>query len=156
MKILIVFYSRRGTTKRLAENLASRLGADLEELEDKENRQGFWALLKASRDALRKKKTIISPVKYSPTDYDLVVIGSPTWAGAPACALNTYLHEQRDNIKRAAFFVTQGSSGGDKVISRLIEASGVPAVATLLLNSPEALSETATSKIEAFIKALQK
>lgn len=156
MKILIVFYSRRGTTKRLAENLASRLGADLEELEDKENRQGFWALLKASRDALRKKQTIISPVKYSPTDYDLVVIGSPTWAGAPACALNTYLYEQKDNIKKAAFFVTQGSSGGDKVISRLIEASSVPVVATMLLNSSEVLGETATNKIEAFIETLQK
>jgi flavodoxin len=41
-KILVVYYSRTGVTKKLAENIAKELHADGEELVDIKKRKGLW------------------------------------------------------------------------------------------------------------------
>ena len=45
-----------------------------------ENRAGIIGYLFAGRDAVRKKLTKLKPLKFNPTDYDLVIIGTPIWA----------------------------------------------------------------------------
>ena len=41
MKILIAYYSKTGNTERVAKDLASQLGADLEKVIDRKNRKGI-------------------------------------------------------------------------------------------------------------------
>lgn len=54
MKSLVVFYSRTGNTRRVAEMIAGEMKADLQELVDKKSRKGPIALLRAGRDAIKK------------------------------------------------------------------------------------------------------
>lgn len=105
MKTLVVFYSRSGTTKRVAQEVAKALNADIDELIDKKSRKGFLGFLRAGYDATRGKTTEIEFEK-DPYDYDLVIVGTPIWNGRVTPAIRTYLLQNREKIKNAAFFST--------------------------------------------------
>lgn len=156
MKTLVVFYSRTGLTKKVAEKLALILSADLEELSDQENRSGAIGYLKSGRDAMKKKLALISPLKYNPNDYDLVIIGTPTWAFNMACAIRTYLVEQKGKMKKIAFFATHGSDGAERAIKNMADLSGETPVATLTITSREAMKEDYNNKLDFFISELNK
>jgi menaquinone-dependent protoporphyrinogen IX oxidase len=81
-KILVVYYSRTGTTRSLAAGLAKALGADLEEICDCSNREGLDGYLRSLVDAFHKRQVEIVPAGLDVSAYDLVVIGSPVWAGS--------------------------------------------------------------------------
>ncbi len=53
MKTLVVYYSRTGNTKLIGDELAAVLGADVEELKDRDDRSGRMGYIRAGRDALR-------------------------------------------------------------------------------------------------------
>ena len=87
MKILIVYYSRTGTTKKIAEELSKNFNADLEEIVDKKNRAGAIGWVMSGRDNIKKALTEIEEVKNDPSQYDLVIFGSPNWVGTIAPAI---------------------------------------------------------------------
>ena len=45
MKVLVVYYSRTGNTKFVAEAIAQSLEADIEEIKDGKNRMGVFGFL---------------------------------------------------------------------------------------------------------------
>ncbi len=53
------------------------------------------------------KETEISPTQKSPVDYDLIVLGSPIWAGKPTPAITTYVKKNSLAGKKVAFFFVQ-------------------------------------------------
>ena len=63
MKILVVYYSRTGNTKAIAEALVEALNADIDEIIDLKKRMGFLNWLRSGHDALRKKFTQIKTQK---------------------------------------------------------------------------------------------
>ena len=84
MKSLVVYYSRTGNTKFVAEEIAAEIGADIEEIVDLKSRAGTMGWLSAGRDATINRQTKIAETKRNPADYDLVVVGSPVWAWSPS------------------------------------------------------------------------
>ena len=121
MKTIILFYSRTRKTALIAKTLAKEINADYKEIIDLKNRDGALNYLKASVDALRENKTQIKPETVDLTDYDLVYLGSPTWAGKPAPAIITLIDQCNFQGKDVVLFTTMGSSGGNKVIERMRE-----------------------------------
>jgi len=105
MKMLVAFYSRSGTTKRVAQEIVKALNADIDEVIDKKSRRGILGFLIAGYDATRGKTTEIEFEK-DPSDYDLVIIGTPVWNGRVTPAIRTYLLQNREKIKSAVFFST--------------------------------------------------
>ena len=77
MKALVVFYSRTGATKQVAEALAESLNCDSEELIDTKKRGGPLGFLSAGKDAKAKKLTKLKDIKRDPALYDLVILGTP-------------------------------------------------------------------------------
>ncbi len=102
MKTLVVYYSRTGNTKFIAETVAAELGADIEAVVDLKNRLGRLNYLPAGRDALSGKATEIAQTKKAPTDYELIVIGQPVWAGNPTPAIRTYIRKNDFSGKKVA------------------------------------------------------
>jgi flavodoxin len=127
MKNLIVFYSRTGTTKKMAEKMAKILKADIDEIVDRKNRKGIIRWLLAGRDAMKKKTTEIT-FKKDPSKYSLVILGTPTWAGLPSPAIRTYL--TKNKFKKLAFFCTMGGKNHSKVFIEMESISKKP-IATL-------------------------
>lgn len=155
MKTLIVFYSRTGVTKKLAQKLALELGADMEELIDKENRSGALGYLKSGRDARRKKLALLEPTRYNPADYEQVIIGTPVWANTMACAVRTYINEHKSEIKQIALFTTRGGESMDKANKYMTELSGLAPRAELSLTSKEVMRDMGQEKINEFISLVK-
>ena len=57
MNTLVVYYSRTGKTKFVAEKVATKLKAEIEEVLDLKNRSGRIGFLKAGYDATRGNET---------------------------------------------------------------------------------------------------
>jgi flavodoxin len=108
MKSLVVYYTRGGNTRFVAETIAAEIGADLEEVVDLKKRSGILGYLSGGKDARQGKETEISPTIKSPAGYELVVVGCPIWAGRPAPALTTYLRKNDLSGKKVAVYFSQG------------------------------------------------
>ena len=111
MKTLIAYYSRTGTTRKVAEEISKQLNADIEEIIDLKNRKGAIGYIISGKDATLKKLTKIKELKKDPKDYDIVVIGTPVWAFSMAPAVRMYLKKAK--IKKVALFSTFASSKGN-------------------------------------------
>jgi flavodoxin len=158
MKTLVVYYSRTGNTRGLAEKIAGMLHADLDEIIDKKNRSGIVGYLSAGKDAMNKATIDIS-YKLNPADYDMVVIGSPIWGFTMTPALRTYLTAHSSSLKNVAFFATSGGSDYEKTASEMELLSKHP-VATLLLKTKQLKKGMAANEslneIQAFCTAIEK
>lgn len=127
MKSVVLYYSRTRKTAKVAKTLADEIGADSIEIVDIKDRMGAINYLISSIDALRENKTNIKPEEIDLTDYDLVYIGTPTWAGKPAPAIITMIDKCDLKDKNVILFSTMGNSGGENAINRMkekIEARG--------------------------------
>jgi flavodoxin len=111
MKTLVIYYTRTGNSKFAAETIAAELGADTEEIVDLKNRQGRLAFISAGRDAMSGKETEIAQTKRIPTDYDLIIIAQPVWAGSPTPAIRTYLNKNDLSGKKVALFFSDSNLG---------------------------------------------
>jgi flavodoxin len=108
LKSLVVYYTRTGNARFVAETIAAEIGADVEEVIDLKKRTGVLGYLSGGSDARRGKETEIASTKKSPAEYDLVIVGTPVWAGRPAPAILTYLKKHDFADKKVAVFFTQG------------------------------------------------
>ena len=114
MKTLVAYYSRSGRTRKVAETLARLLQADLEEIIDCKDRSGFLGYLTAGRDASLNRLTKLKSLTKDPSSYDLVVVGTPIWAWNVSPPVRTYLTENKDKIRKVAFYCTMGGSSEGK------------------------------------------
>ena len=97
-KILVVYYSRTGTTKTVAEAIRDALGCEIDEIEDTKGRSGLIGWLMAGKDAGSGSLTKISGVDEEPSQYDVVVMGSPTWNGHMSTPIRTYITDNKDRL----------------------------------------------------------
>jgi len=108
MKALVVFYSRTGNTKRMAEEISQILDAEIEELYEAKDRKGTGGWIVSGMDARLKRKTNLRKTEKDPSLYDLVILGTPTWANTLSTPIRSYIHQNSNNFKKVAFFVTSG------------------------------------------------
>ncbi len=123
-KILIVYYSRTGTTEKIAKLIRQHLNCDTEELVDLKRREGILGNLSGGIDALLQRKTAIRPVSHDPSQYDLVIMGTPVWGGNMAPALRSYITANKDQLPQTAFFCTFGGKGALRTEAKFAELAG--------------------------------
>jgi len=154
MKSLVVFYSRSGSTKKVGEAVAKELGSDLEELVDLKKRGGPIGFIRSGRDASGRKLARINSTKYDPSQYDLVIICTPVWAANITPAARTYLTDNKEKIKDAAFLLTFGGRGGDGCLSDMKQIYGRDPRGTLMVRQKEISSGEFAQKIKQFASQL--
>jgi flavodoxin len=150
MKTLVVYYSRTGFTKKLA------LQAETEELVDNTSRKGIMGWITGGRDAVKRFMTVISPAQKDPAQYDLVLLGSPVWAGTMAPALRTYLTQQKSKIKRSACFCTMGGSGDQNLFAHVAEILGQKSAATLTVRTKQVTANGFATELDKFVEQVTK
>ncbi len=154
MKSLVVYYSRSGNARFVAETIAAEIGADIEEIIDLKKRSGLLGFLGGGSDARRGKETKISSTTKSPADYDLIVVGTPVWAGRPTPAITTYLKKNDLSGKKVAVFFTKGG----KKIAAIDQTKALIPNATFIgefsLTNPIATKEESEKQITEWCKIL--
>lgn len=153
MKALVVYYSRSGTTKKVADSISTMLKCDIEEIIDEKNRKGIIGFIKSGRDAMKKSLTTIKPMKLDPANYDLVIIGTPIWASTFVPAVRAYIENNKDKIKAIGLFFSGGETSNNS-ISQMEELIGKKAKASLGLTTKEVKSESYIEKVKEFVKGL--
>lgn len=154
-KILIIYYSRTGVTKKLAEYLAQALGADVEEVYTEKDRKGMWGYLLSGKEATQKKTTQIKPLQKDPAQYDVVIYGTPIWSFNVSSPIRTVLVQQKERIKKAAFFCTMDGSGDLRAFNDMTTVVGKSPIATLSLTKKAVFSGLHVEAAKEFISKIQ-
>ena len=136
MKSLVTYYSRTNITKKLAENIASEINADIDEITPKVNYQGKMGYARGGKHAIQEKIVDLEGLKFDPSEYDMVYVGGPIWAGKAANPVISYLKQNEGKFNNVKFFLTAGGSGFEGGFSQMEKYSKKP-IKTLALTTKE-------------------
>ena len=154
LKSLIVYYSRTGNTRFVAETIAAEIGADVEEVVDLKKRSGPLGFLIGGKDARQGKETKISPTTKIPNDYELVIFGTPVWAGKPAPAINTYLKKNNLSGTKVAAYFTKGQKKSQAIKEAKMLVPNSTWVGELLVINPLKNKEKTEKQIIEWCKTI--
>jgi menaquinone-dependent protoporphyrinogen IX oxidase len=152
-KILVVYYSRGGYTRRTAAAIARECEADVDEIHLERHAHGGPGYLRCVFEALTGRIPDIRPAHRDPRQYGLVVIGTPIWCGNVSSPVRSYLQIHGGALRRVAFFATMGGSGAERAFGAMQALCSKPPVATLALRDEEIDKLPGTRLVE-FAKAL--
>ena len=136
MKTLVAYYSRSNITKKLAEDIAGKTNADIEEIIPKVNYKGKIGFARGGKDALSEKIIDLESLNFNPADYDVVYIGAPIWAGKAANPVISYMKQNEGKFNNVKFFMTAGSDDCTRGLKQMEEYSIKP-LKTLALTTKE-------------------
>ena len=153
-RVLVVYYSRTGATRKVAEELAAITGWDLEPVIDTRSRGGVIGYLRSAADSLFRRPTKLIPPRHNPANYDLVVVGSPVWNGSVSTPIRTWLEERRGDLPALAFFATEGSRGAPRAFHQMAALAGGMPIATLELSSMELRHGSLAPRIAPLVAAV--
>lgn len=122
-KVLVLYYSLTSNTKTVAQEIATRLDADIEEITLV---QPYDTAFQATIDrckADREKGILpeIKPLKANIADYDWIFIGYPIWFGTYAPPIASLLDKIDLSGKFVVPFCTFGSGGLESSVKDLTE-----------------------------------
>ncbi|MCL2548095.1 MAG: hypothetical protein FWE76_02890 [Symbiobacteriaceae bacterium] len=131
MKTLILFYSYSGNTRRIAQNKAEEIGADIEEISEVKKPSVLAAFTIGCYKAIRGLQSPIKPLKSRLSDYECIIIMSPIWAHHPVPAVYTAISRLPAGRKVELVMVSasSGSQNSAKKTMALVEARGCEVVA---------------------------
>lgn len=118
-KILVVFFSRTGTTRRLAEAIARAEQGELEELRESRSRRGPIGWLRCGYEGTYARSAETLPLHHDLSGYDLVFVGSPTWNRALSSPVRGFLNRHRAELKDVALFATCAGHGAETVLAQM-------------------------------------
>jgi len=121
MNVGIIYYSKSGNTKQIAEQIKEYAEQHnhtvniVEIIPDKQ--PGF---LKAGHSAIRQKDLPIKNENIDASQWDAVLFGCPIWAGKPAPFIKTVLKKTTNlKNKKTSMFITCSGSPEEKTVDLL-------------------------------------
>ena len=156
MNALVVYFSRTGTTRKVAETIASSLGADIEAIHEPLNRLGPRGYLRSGFDATLSRWVPTDALDRDPTRYDLVIVGTPVWGWSLSAPVRSFLSNHARRLHKVAFFVTEGGGGARRVFEQMAQVVAADPVATLALAQRDVERGTASRAVESFLASLPK
>ena len=155
MKTLVVYYTRSGTTAKAAQMIAAALNADKEEIKESSGRGGPLGWLRSGMEANQRKPAEVKPLEADPTIYDLVVVGTPIWAGTVSSPVRGFIEKHRDQLPRVAFFCTMEGDNPVKAFQEMEKALGAKPASTLALQKNTVDGGEAQARVIEFAEALK-
>jgi flavodoxin len=130
-KILVTYYSRSGNTRYVAEEISKRLGADVDVIKNKPKGRG----VDYTRD---------------PSDYNLVIVGTPVNGFTVSRPVMKYLEKNRGRFNEIATYATY-SLWPAGTLNRMGRLSGKTPIASTTFKSRDIKLNQISEKIDAFI-----
>jgi DNA-binding transcriptional ArsR family regulator/flavodoxin len=136
----VIFYSFSGITRGVAENIRNASGCDLIEVRTKKPYTSFSAY---TTGILRSRKMACDPIEPAEIDvsgYDLLIIGTPVWAGRATPAINAAVKALRGcEGKIAVVFATCLNEPGDAlpILSKALAGRGVRVITEISLSAKD-------------------
>ena len=118
-KVLVCYFSASGTTKRVANSIASAINGDLFEIEPKEKytEEDLNWMNNIEMNENIKPEIVIKDINLD--DYETVLLGFPIWWYKEPTIIDKFLDEYDMSNKKIYVFVTSGSSTIDSTYKSL-------------------------------------
>lgn len=122
-KVLVLYYSQTSNTKTVAQEIANKLGADIEEIVPVQAYDGDFQATIARCNQEREQGITpeIKPIKANLADYDTIFLGYPIWFGTFAPPMATFLSQVDLSGKKIVPFCSFGSGGLEASVKNLAE-----------------------------------
>ena len=120
MKAAVIYYSRSGVTKKIAEKVQKKFSADMYFVEP-EKAYGNYAsaVARVIGEKASKKDPVLKTAVSDFSAYDTVFIGFPVWAGSIPQFLQEYISKADLSGKRIIPFATAGANGKEGSLNAL-------------------------------------
>lgn len=123
-KMLVLYYSQTSNTRAVAQEIATKLGADIGEIVPVvlyEN--DFQVTVERGKKELDEKAyPEIQPLTVDVANYDVIFLGYPIWFGTYAPPIFTFLNQTDLSAKQIVPFCTFGSGGLESSVKDLAAA----------------------------------
>lgn len=156
MTICYVYHSESGNTRGVVEQCAVATGGEKVEVHDLAHYNLISKYIVGGRRAM---KGLIDPIEPSVIDvsgFDVIVIGSPVWAGKPTPAINAAIDAMKGcEGKKGVIFVTCGGSAGESTafMKKALEDKKVQIAGTTVFTKRELHDER---KVKSLIDLVMK
>lgn len=137
MKYKVFFFTRTGTSKRVAEKISARLSCEAEKVSDNMNWNGFLGFIKGGFYSSTNRTVKIDFRANMSTSVDDYIVVAPLWAGglAPAARallkmipndkVNLVVTSDGSNLKdrsgyKSVYDIAKNSNNEDQVINTLV------------------------------------
>lgn len=151
MKTLLIYYSRTGITRKVAEFIQSQSNCDSEEIISIKKRAGVIGFMLSGREGLKKELAEIENTKSNVTEYDLVIIGTPIWAGNISSPVRTYLTQNAGKFKKLAAFCTMGGDDPEKSFSEIEKVSNAKLFSKASFSTKDVKADDFKEKAKKFV-----
>lgn len=123
-KVLVLYYSQTSNTKMVAEEIANKLGADIEEIVAVNPYDGDFnaTIERCLKERENGEIPEIKRVKSKIEKYDVIFLGYPIWFGTYAPPVAKFLQDVDLNGKKIVPFCTFGSGGLESSLKDLRKA----------------------------------
>ena len=152
---LVVYHSRSGHTRRVAQALAERLDADLDEIVVDTPRPGPLGYALCALEALMQCTPDLRRAAHDPARYSLVVIGTPVWFWSLSSPVHAWARRHVLAQPKLAFFCTMGGSGAERAFAQLEQTCGKTPQATLALTEAQ-LAQDIAPALTRFVAELKR
>lgn len=151
---LVVYYSRSGTTRMVAEALSEALDCDIDEISERKSREGFLGYLRSLVEAFEKRPSPNARWTRDPSTYDLVMVGTPVWAWTISSPVRAYLGENGRRLRKVAFFCTQEATGAESVFTQMGRIVGKAPDAVAAFTASDVIGGRIERQISDFVEAV--
>jgi flavodoxin len=106
LKALVIYYSKTGNTKLMAENMAQKLNADILALKPQKEikSDGFMLFFRGGFQSMTKRKIKLESIETDFADYDLIILGTPVWAWRLNPVVRSFLKTAKFKNKKFGLF----------------------------------------------------
>ena len=114
-KVLVLYYSQTATTEKVAQEIAGRLGADIEQIALVDPYDGTYqeTIERSGRERSSGTLPELKPLAADLSSYDVIFLGYPIWFGTYALPVGSLLKTVDFSGKTIVPFCTFGSGGLD-------------------------------------------
>ena len=125
-KILVVYFSRLGATRKAAYEYADKLKADISEITVKERIKGFTGFMNCGRYGLMKAE-MPSEINADLNKYSEIIVFSPTWVFQFSASVKYFLKTYGKKCNITEFhllhFILSDLSGAFKQLNKYVDVS---------------------------------
>ena len=107
-RILVAYFSYTGTTRRVAENIAEKTGADLFEIKTASAYSNVYT--QSNREIRRNERPALAETLDDISGYDIIFVGFPVWWHAAPAPVNSFLESYDLKDKLIIPFCTSSES----------------------------------------------
>jgi flavodoxin len=145
--VLVVFHSRSGHSRMLAEALSHKRGWALGEVVYLEGPQTYG---RCARDALLRREPEIRYKGANPSAFEVVVLVSPIWCWRLCPPMRSFVREMRGKLSNVAMLSCMGGSGAANAVAEVERLIRQRVVAKIALRQGEIDAGRHTDPLQAF------